>query len=67
MALIGRNVYALGMDVQQAEQEAGRIQTGKDRILDELSRLHERMAALENQLSSNAAQDRSVPNEEQAS
>ncbi|MCK9397639.1 MAG: hypothetical protein M0Q44_18875 [Methylobacter sp.] len=47
--------------MRQIVQEAGRIQTGEDRILDELARLHERMATLENQLSSNTAQDRSVP------
>ena len=64
VALIGRNMHTLGVNVQQIEQEAGRIQTGEDLILDELARLHERMAALEKQLSSNAAQDR--PNEEQA-
>jgi voltage-gated potassium channel len=52
VTLIGRNIHTLGMDVRQIEQEAGRIQTGEDRILDELARLHERMAALENQLSS---------------
>ncbi|WP_340120812.1 potassium channel family protein [Methylobacter svalbardensis] len=52
VALIGRNMQALGMDVRQIEQEAGRIQTGEDRILAELARLHERMAALEKQLSS---------------
>ncbi|MDI1278875.1 potassium channel family protein [Methylobacter sp.] len=53
VALIGRNMHVLGMDVQQIEQETGCIQTGESRILDELARLHERMAALENQLSSN--------------
>jgi len=53
VALIGRNIHALEMDVRQAEQEAGRIQTGEDKILDELARLHERMAALEQQLLSN--------------
>lgn len=61
VALIGRNMHALGMDVRQIEQEAGRIQTGEGLILDELARLHKRMAALENQLSSNTAQDRPVP------
>ncbi|MFI3157569.1 MAG: potassium channel family protein [Methylococcaceae bacterium] len=65
VALIGRNMHALGMDVP-ADQEAGRIQTGEDRILDELARLHERIAALENRLSSNAIQNRSVPDEGQA-
>lgn len=51
VALIGRNIHALGMDVRQIEQEAGRIQTGEDRILDELARLHERMEVLEKLLS----------------
>ncbi|EGW23249.1 MULTISPECIES: potassium channel family protein [Methylobacter] len=60
VALIGRNMHVLGMDVQQIEQETGRIQTGESRILEELARLHERMAALEKQLSSNTDQDRSV-------
>lgn len=59
VTLIGRNIHALGLDVRQIEQEAGRIQTGEDRILDELARLHERMAALEKQLSSNTGQGRS--------
>lgn len=65
VALIGRNIHALGRDVRQIEQEAGRIQSGEDKILDELARLHERMATLENQLSSNAGQSRPVrgPNE----
>lgn len=68
VTLIGRNMHALGGDVRQIEQEAGRIQTGEARILDELARLHERMAALEKQLSSNTDQERPVPgsNGEQA-
>jgi voltage-gated potassium channel Kch len=53
VTLIGRNMDALGVGVRQIEQEAGRIQTGEARILDELARLHKRMEALENQLSSN--------------
>jgi len=53
VALIGRNMDALGADMLQIEQKAGRIQTGEDRILAELARLHERMKALEKQLSSN--------------
>ena len=60
VTLIGRNMDALAVGVQQIEQEAGSIQTGEDRILDELARLHERMAALEKQLSANVAQDRAV-------
>jgi voltage-gated potassium channel len=53
VGLIGRNMDALGMDMKQIEQEAGRLQTGEDRILAELARLHERMEALEKQLLSN--------------
>jgi voltage-gated potassium channel len=53
VALIGRNMDALGADMQQIEQKADHIQTGEDRILAELARLHERMKALERQLSSN--------------
>jgi hypothetical protein len=57
VTLIGRNMDALGVDMHQIEQKAGRIQTGEDRILDELTRLHERMEALEQRLSSNKDQD----------
>jgi voltage-gated potassium channel Kch len=53
VALIGRNMDALGVDMRQIEQKSARIQTGEDRILAELARLHERMKALEKQLSSN--------------
>jgi len=53
VALIGRNMDALGVDMSRIEQGTGRIQTGEDRILAELARLHERLKALEKQLSSN--------------
>jgi voltage-gated potassium channel len=53
VALIGRNMDALGMDMKQIEHEADRLQTGEDRILNEIARLHERMAALENRSASN--------------
>jgi voltage-gated potassium channel len=53
VALIGRNMDALGLNVRQIEQEAGRIQTGEDRILAELAQMHERLKALEKLLSSN--------------
>jgi voltage-gated potassium channel Kch len=53
VTLIGRNMDAFELDMRQIEQEAGRIQTGEDRILAELARLHERLKALEKQLSSN--------------
>jgi voltage-gated potassium channel len=51
VTLIGRNMHALEVDASQTEQESNRIQTGENQILDELARLHERMAALEKQLS----------------
>lgn len=60
VALIGRNMDALGGDVRRIEQEASSLQGGEDRILNELARLHERMAALEQQLSSRTGQDRPV-------
>jgi hypothetical protein len=53
VALIGRNMDALGVDMSRIEQEAGRIQTGEDRILAELARQHELLKVLEKQLSSN--------------
>ena len=53
VALIGKNMDALGVNMRQIEQGAGRIQTGEDRILAEVARLHERLKALEKQLSSN--------------
>jgi voltage-gated potassium channel len=62
VALIGRNMDALVVGVRHIEQEASSIQTGEGRILDELARLHERMATLEMQLSSNIDQDRPAPN-----
>jgi len=52
VALIGKNIEVLGVDMRQIEQGANRIQTGEDRILAELARLHERLKALEKQLSS---------------
>ena len=53
VALIGRNMDTLGVNMQQIEQGANRIQTGEDRILAELARMHERLKVLERQLSSN--------------
>ncbi|MGZ8238040.1 MAG: potassium channel family protein [Methylobacter sp.] len=47
VALIGRNMAAMGVNMRQIEQGTGRIQTGEDRILAELARLHERLEALE--------------------
>ncbi len=54
VALIGRNIHALGRDISQSEQEDGRVQTGEDKVLDELARLHRRMEALEKRLLSDA-------------
>jgi len=53
VALIGRNMDALGVNMRQIEQGTNRIQTGEDRMLAELARMHERLKALEKQLSSN--------------
>ncbi|NOT10368.1 MAG: two pore domain potassium channel family protein [Methylococcaceae bacterium] len=60
VGLIGRNMDTLGMDMKQIELEAGRIQTGEDRILAELARLHERMKALMKLLLSSTDQERPV-------
>ncbi len=57
VALIGRNMDALGVDMRQIEQETGQIQTGEDRIFAELARLHERMESLEKQLALNSGQN----------
>jgi voltage-gated potassium channel len=53
VALIGRNLDDLGINMQHIEQGTNRIQTGEDRILGELSQIHQRLKALEQQLSSN--------------
>ncbi len=52
VTLIGKNIDTWGYDVRQIEQETSRIETEENRILHELARLHERMEALEKQLSS---------------
>ena len=57
VTLIGKNIDAWGSDVRQIEQEASRIETEENQILHELARLHERMDALEKQLSSGAGKD----------
>lgn len=54
VALIGKNIHAVGMDIRQIEPEDGRVQMGDDKILDELARLHKRMEALEQRLLSGA-------------
>ncbi|MCK9396302.1 MAG: potassium channel family protein [Methylobacter sp.] len=51
VALLGKNMGALGGSMRRIEREADDIQTEEDRILSELIRLRERMEALEKQLS----------------
>ncbi len=57
VTLIGKNMATWGHDVRQIEQETSRIETEENQILHELARLHERMEALEKQLSSGAGKD----------
>jgi len=57
VTLIGKNIDTWGHDVRQIEQEAIRIETEENQILHELARLHERMEALEKQLSSVTRKD----------
>jgi hypothetical protein len=52
VTLIGKNLDAWGGDVRQIEQDTSRIEREENQILRELARLHERMEALEKQLSS---------------
>ena len=52
--LIGKNLDILGSDVRLLEQETNDLETDENKILHELARLHERMDALEKQLSSTA-------------
>ena len=54
VTLIDKNIDTWGKEVHLIEQEANRIETDENKILHELARLHERMAALEKQLSSAA-------------
>jgi voltage-gated potassium channel len=48
---MGKNIDAWGHEVRQIEQETSRIESEENKILRELARLHERMEALEKQLS----------------
>ena len=52
VTLMGKNIDAWGHNVRQIEQETSCIETEENQILRELARLHERMEALERQLSS---------------
>ena len=54
VTLIDKNIDTWGKDVHLIEQETNRIETDENKILHELARLHERMDALEKQLSSAA-------------
>ena len=54
VTLIGKNIDTWGHDMHRLEQETSRIETDENKILHELARLHERMDALEKQLSSTA-------------
>lgn len=54
VTLLGKNLDAWGGDVRQIEQDTRRIESEESQILKELARLHERMDALEKQLSSTA-------------
>jgi len=58
VTLISKNIDAWGGDVRQIEQDTSRIEKEENQILHELARLHERMDALEKQLSSGAGKDR---------
>jgi hypothetical protein len=57
VTLIGKNIDTWGHDVRQIEQETSRIETEENRILSELVRLHERMDALEKQLSAGTGKE----------
>jgi voltage-gated potassium channel len=57
VTLIGKNMDTWGHDVRQIEQQASRIEIEESQILHELARLHERMDALEKQLSSGTGKD----------
>lgn len=50
--LMNKDMDSWNKDMQQIEQETNRIESGEAQILRELARLHERMSALEQQLSS---------------
>jgi len=49
--LIGINLGGMSGNIRRIEQEASDIQSGEERILKELARLHERLDKLENRLS----------------
>ena len=51
VTLIGKNIDTWGQDLRKLERETSRIETEENQILHELARLHDRMEALEKQLS----------------
>ena len=57
VTLMGKNMDAWGNNVRQIEQDTSRIESEESQILKELARLHERMDALEKQLSSGAGKN----------
>jgi voltage-gated potassium channel len=59
VTLIGKNRDAWSQNLRQIEQDASRIETEENQILQELTRLHDRMTALEKKLSSGAGKDNS--------
>jgi len=50
VAFIGRNIDALGGNFERLENETHNISGGEERILQELTRLHQRLETLEAQL-----------------
>jgi voltage-gated potassium channel len=59
VTLIGKNRDAWSQNLRQIEQDTSRIETEENQILQELTRLHDRMTALEKKLSSGAGKDNS--------
>ena len=57
VTLMGKNMDTWGHQVRQIEHGASRIESEESQILKELARLHERMDALEKQLSSDAGKN----------
>jgi voltage-gated potassium channel Kch len=57
VTLIGKNMDTWGHDVRHIEHETVRIEKEENQILKELARLHERMEALEKQMSSAAGKN----------
>ena len=56
VTLIGRNMETLGSGLSRIVQETASIESGEERILAELARLHERLMNLEKQMEKRALQ-----------